>query len=67
MARIKLEDIISHLGVEIKAAFTNTIRKEFPDLEFDKNKLFKDFVNNIGKEAKKWEFVPDDAVEKGDY
>lgn len=67
MARIKLEDIFAHLGYEIKRSLTNTIKKEFPELEFDQNKLYKEFLNNVGKEAKKWEQVPDDAVEKGDY
>jgi hypothetical protein len=67
MARIKLEDIFSHLGYEIKRSLTNTIKKEFPELEFDANKLYKEFLNNVGKESKKWEQVPDDAVEKGDY
>ena len=67
MARIKLEDILAHLGYEIKRSLTNTIKKEFPELEFDQNKLYKEFISNIGKEAKKWEQVPDDAVEKGDY
>jgi hypothetical protein len=67
MARIKLEDIFSHLGYEIKRSLSNTIKKEFPELEFDQNKLYKEFLNNIGKESKKWEQVPDDAVEKGDY
>lgn len=67
MARIKLEDILAHLGYEIKRSLTITIKKEFPELEFDQNKLYKEFISNIGKEAKKWEQVPDDAVEKGDY
>jgi hypothetical protein len=67
MARINLESIISHLGYEIKTAFANTIKKEFPDLKFDNNKLYKEFLSNISKESKKWEQVPDDAVEKGDY
>jgi hypothetical protein len=67
MARIKLDEIISHLGYEIKKSLTNTIKKEFPELEFDQNKLYKEFLNNISKESKKWEQVPDDAVEKGDY
>jgi hypothetical protein len=67
MARIKLEDIFKQLGYEIKRSLSNTIKKEFPTLEFDQHKLYKEFVDNIGKETKKWEQVPDDAVEKGDY
>jgi hypothetical protein len=67
MARIKLEDIFVQLGYEIKRSLANTIKKEFPDLEFDQHKLYKVFVDYIGKETKKWEQVPDDAVEKGDY
>jgi hypothetical protein len=67
MARIKIEEILNHLGYEIKRSLTSTLKKEFPDLEFDQNKIFKEFVSTVGKEAKKWEQVPDDAVEKGDY
>jgi len=67
MARIRLEDIFKHLGYEIKRSLTSTLKKEFPTLEFDQNKLYKEFVETVGKETKKWEQVPDDAVEKGDY
>jgi hypothetical protein len=67
MARIRLEDIFKHLGYEIKRSLTGTLKKEFPTLEFDQNKLYKEFVETVGKETKKWEQVPDDAVEKGDY
>jgi len=67
MARIKLDEIFNHLGYEIKKSLANTIKKEFPNLEFDQHKLYKEFVENVSRESKKWEQVPDDAVEKGDY
>ena len=67
MARVKIEFIFSHLSYEIKRAFIGTIKKNFPELQFDEQKIYKEFADTVSKECKKWENVPDDAVEKGDY
>jgi hypothetical protein len=67
MARIKLEGILKHLNYEVKRALAETVRKEMPDAKFDEKDLSNKFIENVGKEIKRWETVPDDLIEKGDY
>jgi len=67
MARINLEKIFTQLSYEIKRALINSVRKQIPETELDSQKLYKDFVDAVGKECKKWEEIPNEAVEKGDF
>ena len=48
-------------------AFLKTVKTEFPESKFDDRELYKKFFDNVVNECKKWETVPDDIVEKGDY
>ena len=67
MARVKIDEIVNHLGYEFKNALRKTVKIKFPDKEFDDRELFKKFVDTLSGECKKWEVVPDNFVEKGDY
>jgi hypothetical protein len=67
MARVKIDEITKHLSYEIKKAFVRTVKQQFPDSEFDERELFNKFLDNVAGECKKWEVVPDNFVEKGDY
>ncbi len=67
MARIKIDEIVKHLNYEIKRAFVKTIKQQFPDKQFDERELFNKFADYVAGECKKWEEVPDNFVEKGDF
>ena len=67
MAKIKIEEIINHLGYEFKKVLSKTIKQEFPDVKFDEIALFNKFKSNVSVELKKWENIPDNLVEKSDY
>ncbi len=67
MAKIKIEGVFKELEYEIKKAFIKTIKKEFPEREFDERKLYKDFADAVTGECKRWESVPDDVIEREPY
>jgi len=67
MAKIKIEDLVKHLGFEFKKALAKTVRKQIPEANFDERELFTSFLNSVSGEFKKWENIPDEIVEKGDY
>lgn len=67
MAKIKIEGILKQLDYEFKSAFIKTIKVNFPGMEFDEKAVYKKFTENLTNECKKWEVVPDDTIEKGDY
>lgn len=67
MAKIKIEGVFKQLEYEIKKAFVKTIKKEFPDREFDERKLYKDFSDAVTGECKRWESIPDDLIEREPY
>jgi len=67
MAKIKVEGFFKQLDYEIKKAFLKTVKSEFPESKFDDRELYKKFFDNVVNECKKWETMPDDVVEKGDY
>jgi hypothetical protein len=67
MAKIKVEGVVKQLDYEFKKAFTKTIKTQFPESEFDERELYKTFFENLVNECKRWETMPDDVIEKGDY
>ncbi|MBN1633873.1 MAG: hypothetical protein JW917_06895 [Ignavibacteria bacterium] len=67
MAKIKIEGVFKQLEYEIKKAFIKTIKKEFPDKEFDERKLYKDFAEAVTGECKRWESIPEDLIEREPY
>lgn len=64
MARVKIEEIVDHLGSEFGRAFEDTVKKVFPEASFDRNQLFREFRRNVGRRCNTWETVPDQLVEK---
>jgi len=67
MAKIKIEGVFKQLEYEIKKAFVKTIKKEFPDREFDERALYKSFADAVVGECKRWESMPDDLIEREPY
>jgi uncharacterized protein (DUF433 family) len=64
MARIKVEDVLYHLDYDLKRALEATIKKHYPDVTVDRNRLYKTFLKEAYRKCSVWENVPDQLVEK---
>lgn len=64
MAKIKIEDVIDHLDMDIRNALELTIREHYPDLDIDKRALFRTFKRMVRRKCMIWETVPEDLIEK---
>jgi hypothetical protein len=64
MARIKIEDVLEHLGSDLTAALSGAVREVMPHSRFDEHQLFHAFVRAAGAKCATWETVPDKYVEK---
>ncbi len=63
MAKVKIEEIISHLDQEMKKALEDAILN-VSDTDIDRNELFRAFVRAVRRKCSTWESVPDRYVEK---
>jgi hypothetical protein len=63
MARVKIEGILEHLDGELSRALDDTLRRAFPDLNFNARSLYRDFVRAADRKCSTWERVPDRYVE----
>jgi hypothetical protein len=64
MARVKIEEIIEHLGSEMKSAMRAALANTAPDADVDANALYRAFVRAVGRKCSTWEQVPDSYVDK---
>lgn len=64
MAKIKIEDVVDHLRREFTRALEATVKKHFPDAEFDSKELFKDFLKEVYRKCSIWEEIPDKLIDK---
>ena len=58
MARVKIEDIIDHLGSEMRSALAYAIEQEAPDADIDAHAVFRSFKRAVGRRCRTWETVP---------
>ena len=63
MARVKIQDIVEHLDYGFKRALEDSINRTFPDLNIDRNQIFREFCRAVGRKCSTWESVPDHYVE----
>jgi len=63
MARVNIEEIVSHLDIDIRRALEETIKHHFPDATFDKRAVFRTFVRMVRRKCSTWETVPDHYVD----
>jgi len=63
MARVKVDGIINDLDRSIKSALDKAVKKIIPDVAFDRDVLFREFVKAVGNECKDWEQVLDRNVQ----
>ncbi|MBR9763869.1 MAG: hypothetical protein GYB53_10175 [Rhodobacteraceae bacterium] len=64
MASIHVESVLSELDSDLKRALEATIKKEFPEAEFNRNALYRAFVKQARKKCSTWEQVSDGSVRK---
>ena len=64
MAKVKIEEIIDHLGNNIRKALRDTVNEGVVDGTFDERELFRIFKRKVRSKCSTWETVPDNYVEK---
>jgi hypothetical protein len=62
MAQVKIDDIVYHLDSEFKRALADTMNKYAPDLQYDRNELFRYFQRRVYQHCSSWENVPNNLV-----
>ena len=64
MAKIKMGEIMDHLGVQLQGAMRDTL-KEMRLTEISDRELFKAFQKAVKMRCGTWENVPDSSVDQG--
>ncbi|MDY0904533.1 hypothetical protein [Pedobacter sp. CFBP9032] len=64
MAKVKIEEIIDYIDTDIRKALSETIKKHFPNEDFNDREVFRTFKRMISRKCSSWENVPDGFVEK---
>ncbi len=49
MARVKIEDVVDHLGYDMKRALEDAVRRVMPNANVDRNQLFREFRRAVGR------------------
>jgi uncharacterized protein (UPF0303 family) len=63
MARIKVEEVVEKLELEIRSALKETLKGVAPDIKIDSHNLFRTFKHALRKECSEWEEVSDHSVQ----
>lgn len=66
MARIKFFRVVEHLEDEIARALEHAVREVAPDLNVDRQTLFRAFSTAVDEGFSQWSRIPDRYVECGD-
>lgn len=64
MARVKIEDIVDHLSIEMRRALDDALREVAPDSDIDRQAFFRAFKRGVARKFNTWENVPDHYVER---
>ena len=63
MTRVKIENIIDHLGAKIRRALTEAVNNVDSDIDVDERELYLEFRRAIRRRCSAWEQVPDQYVD----
>ena len=63
MARVKIGEIIDYLEDDMNRALEDAHKRCFPGVPVDRNRLFREFVKEVGRKCSTWEQVPDRCVD----
>lgn len=64
MAKVKIEDVVDHLGTEFRRALEAALQEVAPQAQIDSQELFRAFKRHVYRKCSTWETVPDRFVEK---
>jgi hypothetical protein len=62
MAEVKIEDLVYSLDGEFKKALDDTMAKFAGHVSYDRDQLFKFFLQRVYHHCSVWERVPDNCV-----
>ena len=62
MAKVKIEEIVDHLSVDMRHALSAAVREVIADAEFNERALFHAFRRAVGRRCATWALVPDRYV-----
>jgi hypothetical protein len=65
MARVQIEEILDHLGGDIRRALGAAVEEVLPGANCDQYALFRAFKRAVGRKCNQWEQVPDSLVDAG--
>ena len=63
MARIRVEQVIDHLGGKMRSAIDETLQKLAPDANVDAQAFYRTFKESLRQRCRQWEDVPNNSVE----
>lgn len=63
MAQVKIQSIIDKLDYEMKRALEDAITRVVPDLNVDRNTLYREFYKAVGRKSSTWVTVNDSDVQ----
>lgn len=63
MARVRVEKVLEK-SQHNSHALDDAMRRTFPDLEYNKHELYRNFKSALRRTCNSWETVSDTAVEK---
>jgi hypothetical protein len=62
MAKVKIEEVVDVLDSEFKKALDDTMARFAPNAVYNREELFKHFLNRVYHHCSGWETVPDSCV-----
>ncbi len=63
MARIRVEQVVDHLGSRLRGAIDDTLKALAPDANVDAQEFYREMKKNLGRRCRQWEDVPNNYVE----
>ena len=63
MARIRVEQIVDHLGSKLRGAIDDTLKALVPDASIEAQDFYRELKKNLGRRCRQWEDVPNNTVE----
>lgn len=62
MASLKVEDAVYHLDREFKKALDDTMERFAPRVSYNRDELFRFFLQRVYQHCSVWEEIPDSCV-----
>ena len=63
MAKVKIQSIVEKLDYDMKRALEDALSRVAPDLNIDRNEVYREFRRAVGRKFSTWVSVSDSDVE----